>query len=489
MLQSIRDRTQGWITSTIIGLLVIIFALWGIHGYLELNTKKENKVIARVAGQSLSQSDFDRIYQRFYQQAERLDAGGFAKNKKLTKQLKQQALEQWKQIQVLTQAALQAKYRISQSLIDSVLLNIPAFQSAGRFSAQNFYNVLKALDYTKFQFLVDLKKTLLINQVQQGIIQSAFVLPEEINQSIKLRNQKRDFAYLIVPYSRFLSKQLPSADSQALVYYQQNKQDFLQAEQVSIEYIELSLTKERNDKIFVKAKDKLANLSYTYPDSLEVAAKTLSLPINSTSYFSRKGGRESLTKDPKIIAAAFSQDVLQGNNSPVITIHKNSTAIVLRIKQHKPSIIQPYSAVREKIMDILNKQMAIAKARVLGEDLLKELVKGSPKTNNFARYNLSWRFIKQAGRKRDLEWPILNAAFKLTPPNKSTLAFSSLAGFSLPNGDYALVKLISVHEGNDKPIKAQQQKLYREELAKNFGQLDYALYVHGLLEKAKLVQH
>ena len=27
MLQSIRDKAQGWITSTVIGLLIVIFAL------------------------------------------------------------------------------------------------------------------------------------------------------------------------------------------------------------------------------------------------------------------------------------------------------------------------------------------------------------------------------------------------------------------------------------------------------------------------------
>ena len=34
MLQSIRDRTQGWITSTVIGLLIIVFALWGIPFFM-----------------------------------------------------------------------------------------------------------------------------------------------------------------------------------------------------------------------------------------------------------------------------------------------------------------------------------------------------------------------------------------------------------------------------------------------------------------------
>lgn len=68
MLQSIRDKSQGWITNTVIGLLIIIFALWGIHGYVVFHESGNNKIVAKIAGQLLRQSDFEKIYQRAYQQ-------------------------------------------------------------------------------------------------------------------------------------------------------------------------------------------------------------------------------------------------------------------------------------------------------------------------------------------------------------------------------------------------------------------------------------
>lgn len=487
MLQSIRDKAQGWITSTVIGLLIVIFALWGIHGYLELNIGKENKVVASVAGQSLLQSDFDKAYQRIYQQTRERLGGKFVNNEKIAKQLRQKTIQQWEETQVLVQAALQAKYRVSQTLIDSVLLNIPVFQSAGRFSVQHFYDVLNTLNYTKFQFLADLKKLILINQVQEGIIQSAFALPEDINKSINFINQKRDFTYLIIPYASFLAEQRSIPDSQALAYYQQNKHDFAQAEQIRIEYIELLLAKEKKEgKVFAEARNNLANLSYTHPDSLDFVAKKLGLSVQSTSFFDRAGGRETLTKNPKIIAAAFSQDVLQGNNSPIIDINAER-AIVLHVKQHKLPTIQPFVEVREKIKKALNKQMSIAKTQIYGENLVKKLIADSSYVGKLGEKNLSWQVVKQASRYSDqLNPAILNAAFKLVPSNKNSMA-SSLSGFSLENGDYALIRLISVHDGAaNKGLIAQKQKFYREKLAKDFGQLDYRLYTQALLKKAKL---
>ncbi len=71
--------------------------------------------------------------------------------------------------QVLFQAALQSKYRISQSLINAVLLQIPAFQPAGHFSVEQFYDVLHAINYTKLQFLTDIKKHCLLIRCSKGL--------------------------------------------------------------------------------------------------------------------------------------------------------------------------------------------------------------------------------------------------------------------------------------------------------------------------------
>lgn len=484
MLQSIRDRTQGWITSTVIGLLIIVFALWGIHGYLELNAGRNNKVVAKIAGQILLQRDFDKAYQRAYQEARGRLGKNFSNNEAMIEQLRQQTLQEWEATQVLFQAALQSKYRISQALINSVLLQIPAFQLAGRFSVEQFYDVLHAINYTKFQFLMDIKKALLINQVQQGITQSAFALPQDINNYVKYTHQKRDFAYLIIPHSRFLHQQFMPQDSKIFAYYLKNKQIFSQLEQASIEYVQLS---SKDEKTFLENRANLANLTYIHPDSLAIAAKKLNLTIHSTGFFDKDGGKEKLSKVPKIIAATFSQDVLQGNNSSVININPN-IAIVLRIKKYQPAGIQPFNEVREKIKGILNQQTAISEAQQFGENLLKNLEKTAITPKSFTSKNLKWQFIQQVNRYNSkLNKDIVKTAFMLTPPNKSIFSTLSMKGISLETGDYALVRLIAVHDEKYKLTTNSTPNLYREEIAKSFGQLEYALYRHNLLKKAKLV--
>jgi peptidyl-prolyl cis-trans isomerase D len=482
MLQSIRDNTQGWLTTSVIGLLVIIFALWGIHGYLNLNDEGRNKIVAKVAGQTLSQQEFNTAYQRVYRQTQQHFGTEAALSEGLVKQLKKQTVEQWRLMQVLVQSAYRDNYRLSQSAIDATLLSIPLFQSSGRFSSRRFYSVLDAMAYSQSQFLTDLKQTLLIKQVQQGLTQSAFVLPEELKRTITLIHQKRDFSYLIIPSSQFLAEQNVSV-AQALAYYQNNKNYFMHPEQVSIEYIKLSLTGLKDERLFLQKRDELANLSYTHPESLENAAHALGLSIQSTSLFSQRGGSDLLTKNKKVILTAFKKDILQGNNSPVIDLDDN-TSIVFRIKQHKLATVPVFSEVKAQILEILQKDLASEQALAVGRKLLRELKEQGSLTQKTSKLNLSWQIIKQADRNdAKVSSEILRAAFSLSLSNH-TGKIPRVTGLSLANGDYVLVKLIAVHDGNDQKLSTSQKGLYTKELENKFGQLDYDLYIHGLMQKA-----
>jgi len=104
MLQSIRDKTQGWLTGTIIGLLVLVFVLWGIRGYLQIQGQGNQKIIARSAGQTLSQQEFDAAFKQVYQQAQQRLATSAPLNSELTEWLKQQLIARWSLDQMLVAA-------------------------------------------------------------------------------------------------------------------------------------------------------------------------------------------------------------------------------------------------------------------------------------------------------------------------------------------------------------------------------------------------
>lgn len=246
--------------------------------------------------------------------------------------------------------------------------------------------------------------------------------------------------------------------------------------------VEKALAQQKAEQMFAEANDKLANLTYSNPTSLNVASKTLNLPIKTTDLFDRQGGKSEITSNPKILAAAFSLDVLQGNNSNVIELNPE-TVIVLRVKQHKPATVQPFAEVQQQINKQLIEQMLSQKAQTFGEELLQKLRNGSTEAQVAAQAKLTWNIVKDVGRYgTQAPTAILNAAFHMARPKDQN---ASSAGLRLANGDYAVVSVTAVHDG--KNAADTKQRVFGEEIESANGRLDYGLYVDALVKKAKVV--
>src|SRR5262249_653823 len=104
MLQSIRDRSQNWIFTVIIGILVLAFAFWGIESYFSGGHASQTAAV--VDGHKISQAEYDASYQRLRRQLQLNLGSQFNLTPQLEKNLKQQALQQLIGSYVMTQAAL-----------------------------------------------------------------------------------------------------------------------------------------------------------------------------------------------------------------------------------------------------------------------------------------------------------------------------------------------------------------------------------------------
>ena len=190
MLQDIREKSQGVLAWIIVVLLIATFALWGIHSYI--STGKSN-VLAYVNHQPITQNEIDASYQRIRQQQQLQLGANYSLNAQTEALLKKQALSQLILSQVLMTEAQKTGYRVTTDQVDRALLQIPAFQQNGQFSLERFHDILSGMLYTQDQFLADMRTTMLISQVQGGYINSAFTLPGEIDQAVKLINQKKRY--------------------------------------------------------------------------------------------------------------------------------------------------------------------------------------------------------------------------------------------------------------------------------------------------------
>lgn len=248
--------------------------------------------------------------------------------------------------------------------------------------------------------------------------------------------------------------------------------------------VESALANQQAQQMFADDSDKLANLTYANPNTLTIAAKALNLPIQTTSLFGHDGEKTGIASNPRVVAAAFSGDVLQQNNNSNVVALDQNTAIVLRVKDHQAAALLPFATVQNQIETQLAKQQAQQLAKTEGEKLVAQLQQGKSSLIDVAKQqNLSWQVEDNAGRyDTRIDAPILAQAFRMPAP---AAGHPSISGLSLASGDFAVVSVDAIHPGTLNH-DAIQKRIFAEQIENNLGQIDYELYVNQLMSAAKI---
>lgn len=231
---------------------------------------------------------------------------------------------------------------------------------------------------------------------------------------------------------------------------------------------------------YAQALEKLGDLSYQSPDSLSPVADALNLPIEKTELFSNEGGNTDLLKNHQVVNMAFSSDVLElGNNSEPVQLD-NDTVIVFRVDQHVAATEKPLSAVKEQIATKLSLQEARQKVLLLGAKI-KEAQTNPPAFQNLLAENkLSWKPVEKLGREAEKIDPAINdLAFTIAKPE-------AIDGLQLMDGDYAIVRLKKINEGQYKTLDSEEQVNIAQQIEANYGVMDYDFYINELVAQAKI---
>lgn len=388
MLQSIRDRTHGWIAGIIISLVILSFALWGIHSYLE--GAGASDVIAKVNGTEITKRQLAAAYEPLRNQVQ-IATNASILPESVEAGLKRRALDTLIGVQVLKQASISQDFRVSESQVETYLQRMQEFQENGKFSIARFKQLLAANSLSVGDFLQLIHSTLLIDQPKAGIVLTSFALPNEVDNAIALVNQERNVAYIMLPRATFLKENITVTDAEITEYYQQHQDQFKTPEQVSVEYLELSaknlaadihpseeaLKNYYNDNIATysqPAEWKLAKILVPVAEqTTEAAIKTAEQKIIELQA-KLTGGADFLT-----LARQYSSndkdstEWLTLNQIPaelqktVSTLKANDVSDMIKVGKglmlvkavgFKPAQAQPFEQVKDKVRDALVRQLS-----------------------------------------------------------------------------------------------------------------------------------
>ena len=389
MLERIREGSQGIAAKTVLGLVILTFALSGISSYIN---SKADSAVATVNGVEIGKNEFEQAYQngrarlqsQFGEMAEQLMAdesyvANFRKN--ILDRLVVQELQQ--------QQAKELGIRVSDEQIRDAIREMPQFQQAGAFNNEVYLASLRQAGYNPSQFRDYLRQQMALSQYNGAIMGSEFVLPSEENNYSSLNNQVRGFDLLTVE-AKALEAEITIDEADLDAYYQSNILSYQTDEKVAVEYLvidsdklgkdvevsdeELTTYYEDNRVEYSQPeKRRIAHILIENNDGSEQKVEEIQLKLDanedfaelakqySEDSFSAENGGDLEYFEAGIFGEEFDEAVmsLAAVNDVTNAIETEAGVHFIKLTELQPELVTPFAEVKSKIkQDIVESKVA-----------------------------------------------------------------------------------------------------------------------------------
>ncbi|KAF0815248.1 Peptidyl-prolyl cis-trans isomerase D [Andreprevotia sp. IGB-42] len=220
--------------------------------------------------------------------------------------------------------------------------------------------------------------------------------------------------------------------------------------------------------------EKFNETVYQQADSLKPAADAFKLQVQTSGWVSKTNAQEPQLNNPKLLEAAFSDDVLtKKHNTEGIEVAPG-TLIAARVIEHKPAQQTPLAQVSADIQAKLKQEKAFKLAAADGAKKLAALQKGE-------NVQLKWTETRELSRigERSVEPKTLAALFA-APADK----LPAYASGEVPGQGYVIYKAIKAVPAP--ALTAETRKRLVDQLAQAYGQAEMQNYVNGLKRDIKV---
>lgn len=245
MLQSIRDKSSGWIAFLILGLVIITMAFFGIESYF---APKVETFAAKIEGpakfwvwgkqtREISQDEFRRRFeavraQERSRQGEEFDSAAFE-----SLDTKRQVLDSLIDQELLGLVAERDGITIGEAEVAEQLKAAPEFQVNGVYNPDQYRLALAAEGLSHAQFMARMRADLAQRTVPGLIVDTALASEAELDAFLRLSQQTRDLQLIDLPTPSLPAE--PPTDAELKAWYDENDSRYRSEEKVAIEYVEI----------------------------------------------------------------------------------------------------------------------------------------------------------------------------------------------------------------------------------------------------------
>jgi len=265
-----------------------------------------------------------------------------------------------------------------------------------------------------------------LGMFQQGMMAPEFdqavfsMQPGEVSEPIKT-----DFGYHIIKLTNIQPKRTPD--------YAEVQSD-----------VEKQLRRQLAEKAYFEKLEEISTVAYEQADSIEPAAEVVGLQVSMSELFTQQGGADEVTSNPKVITAAFSDEVKNNKlNSAAIELSPTKS-VVLRVDEVVAAKQQSLAEVKANIESDLKRQGGIKASAEKAEKLQAQLQLGEVKMAELEEEGIEFAELGWLTRENQSVLPqVTEAIFKAPKPTGQPVYTT----FRMSTGDSMVLELTAVKEG------------------------------------------
>ncbi|MGB0514785.1 MAG: SurA N-terminal domain-containing protein, partial [Wenzhouxiangellaceae bacterium] len=235
MLQAIRDRVTGVVAIIILGLLAVPFVFFGLDSYIR---DIPQDAVATVGESEITLAEFQTEFSRYRAQLRTQQGDAYNDIEANRPEARREFLDSMIDQRLLVNHAQQLGLTISPATLAEVIRNIPAFQVAGQFDPAVYEQRIQASGQSLPSFERELMEDLLVQELPSAVSTSAVVTDADIGRWLRAQLENRSITSIEIDSAPYRDEQAiePAEVEQ---WYEQNRDQFMRPERVTVEYIEL----------------------------------------------------------------------------------------------------------------------------------------------------------------------------------------------------------------------------------------------------------
>ncbi len=235
MLDFVRKHSRSWIIKVLLWAVILAFVGWG--GYL-YQTRHEYD-IARVGDHYISTTEYTTVYNNMVEEVRHRFKGALSDELMRAMNIREQALQRLIQHYLILRGARDLGLMATNDEVRLKILEMPVFQTEGKFDAKRYEGVLRQMRMTPDIFEQQMSEDITTYKVQAFIMGRAVVTEDEILADYHLNRDQIKIAYVVLDPGSF-EDNATVAESALRSFYQNNQDRYMEPERREIAYVVLN---------------------------------------------------------------------------------------------------------------------------------------------------------------------------------------------------------------------------------------------------------